>query len=139
MNSELNLEQSEYSSVTELPRGSYEDAHSWSVEEPLHDLSKNCEVLVIGCQPESISAPDVELGLTNCVEEAIPKAIENHFKRNRGLAHVSPNKRIFRNGSKTSRCGQVASEEEVEKVAEEKPKPRIGYVHLTDVPETLCR
>jgi len=62
--------------VTELPRGSYEDAHSWSVEEPLHELSKKCEVFVIGCQPESISAPDVKMELTNCVEEAIPKAIE---------------------------------------------------------------
>jgi len=26
---------------------------------------------------------------------------------------------------------EVASEEEVEKVAEEKPKPRIGYIHLS--------
>jgi coenzyme F420 hydrogenase subunit delta len=62
--------------VTELPRGAYEDAHSWSVEEPLHELSKKCEVFVIGCQPESISAPDVKMGLTNCVEEAVPLAIK---------------------------------------------------------------
>ena len=26
---------------------------------------------------------------------------------------------------------EVASNEEVEKVAEEKPKPRIGYIHLS--------
>ncbi|MGF7117233.1 coenzyme F420-reducing hydrogenase, FrhD protein [Methanobacterium oryzae] len=62
--------------VTELPRGRYEDAHSWSVEEPLHELSKRCEVFVIGCQPESVSAPDVKMGLTKSVDEAIPKAIE---------------------------------------------------------------
>ena len=62
--------------VTELPKGRYEDAHSWSVEEPLHELSKTCEVFVIGCQPESISAPDVKMGLTESVEEAVPKAIK---------------------------------------------------------------
>lgn len=62
--------------VTELPRGRYDDAHSWSVEEPLHELSKTVDVFVIGCQPESISAPDVKMGLTESVEEAVPKAIE---------------------------------------------------------------
>ncbi|MGZ7043456.1 MAG: coenzyme F420-reducing hydrogenase, FrhD protein [Methanobacterium sp.] len=62
--------------VTELPRGRYDDAHSWSVEEPLHELSKTIDVFVIGCQPESISAPDVKMGLTKSVEEAVPKAIK---------------------------------------------------------------
>jgi coenzyme F420 hydrogenase subunit delta len=62
--------------VTELPKGRYDDAHSWSVEEPLHELNKKCEVFVIGCQPESVSAPDVKMGLTKSVEEAVPKAIK---------------------------------------------------------------
>ena len=62
--------------VTEIPRGTYTDAHSWSVEEPLHELSKQCEVFVVGCQPESVSAPDVVMGLTKSVENAIPKAIK---------------------------------------------------------------
>lgn len=62
--------------VTEIPRGTYTDAHSWSVEEPLHELSKQCEVFVVGCQPESVSAPDVVMGLTKSVEDAIPKAIK---------------------------------------------------------------
>jgi coenzyme F420 hydrogenase subunit delta len=63
-------------SVDELPEGSYENVHSWPVSQPLHDLAKTCEVKVIGCQPKHVSAPDVELGLTESVEEAIPKAIE---------------------------------------------------------------
>ncbi|MDD3984923.1 MAG: coenzyme F420-reducing hydrogenase, FrhD protein [Methanobacterium sp.] len=63
-------------SVEELPKGAYENMHSWPVNQPLHDLSKVCEVMVIGVQPESISAPDIELGLTKSVENAIPKAIE---------------------------------------------------------------
>ena len=62
--------------VTELPKGRYDDAHSWSVEEPLHELNKKIEVFVVGCQPESISAPDVKMGLTKSVEEAVPKAIK---------------------------------------------------------------
>lgn len=63
-------------SVEELPKGSYENVHSWPVSQPLHDLADSCEVMVIGCQPERVSAPDVELGLTKSVEEAIPKAIK---------------------------------------------------------------
>ncbi len=63
-------------SVDELPKGAYENVHSWPVNQPLHDLSKVCEVMVVGCQPECVSAPDIELGLTKSVENAIPKAIE---------------------------------------------------------------
>jgi coenzyme F420 hydrogenase subunit delta len=66
--------------VEELPEGSYESMHSWPVTQPLHDLSEICEVMVIGCQPESVSAPDVELGLTKSVEDAIPEAIKMILK-----------------------------------------------------------
>lgn len=62
-------------SVDEIPKGSYENVHSWPVTEPLHDLAKTCEVMVIGCQPEHISAPDVEMGLTKSVEDAIPRPL----------------------------------------------------------------
>ena len=67
-------------SVDEIPKGSYENVHSWPVNEPLHDLAKTCEVMVIGCQPEHISAPDVEMGLTKSVEDAIPEAIKMILK-----------------------------------------------------------
>ena len=62
--------------VSELPEGSYENVHSWPVEQPLHELSEKLEVMVVGCQPESVSAPNVKLGLTKNVEDAIPKAIK---------------------------------------------------------------
>jgi coenzyme F420 hydrogenase subunit delta len=32
--------------------------------------------MVVGVQPETVSAPDIELGLTKSVENAIPKTIE---------------------------------------------------------------
>ena len=66
--------------VSELPEGSYENVHSWPVSQPLHELSETYEVIVIGCQPESVSAPDVALGLTKNVEDAIPKAIKMILK-----------------------------------------------------------
>ena len=66
--------------VSELPEGSYENVHSWPVSQPLHDLSETYEVIVIGCQPEYVSAPDVALGLTKNVEDAIPKAIKMILK-----------------------------------------------------------
>ena len=62
--------------VEELPEGSYENVHSWPVSQPLHELSKSCKVVVIGCQPEHISAPYVVMGLTTSVKNAIPKAID---------------------------------------------------------------
>lgn len=61
--------------VNELPEGSYENVHSWPVNQPLHELNDKVEILVIGCQPESVSAPDVKLGLTKNVEDAIPETI----------------------------------------------------------------
>lgn len=60
----------------DMPRGAYENVHTWPVEEPLHDLSEQCEVIIVGCKPKEISAPDVEIGLSKPVEDAIPKAID---------------------------------------------------------------
>lgn len=60
----------------DMPKGKYENAHTWPVEEPLHDLAENCEVIIVGCKPGEITSPDVEMGLTEAVENAIPKAME---------------------------------------------------------------
>lgn len=61
----------------DMPKGKYENAHTWPVEEPLHDLvDMGIEVVIVGCKPAEITAPDVEMGLTEPVEAAIPKAIE---------------------------------------------------------------
>lgn len=59
-----------------MPRGKYENVHSWPVEEPLHELAKDCEVIIVGCKPQEISSPDVEMGLTEPVEKAIPEAMD---------------------------------------------------------------
>ena len=61
----------------DMPKGKYENAHTWPVEEPLHDLvDMGIEVVIVGCKPAEITAPDVDMGLTESVEAAIPKAIE---------------------------------------------------------------
>lgn len=60
----------------EMPRDKYENVHTWSVEEPLHELSESCEVVIVGCRPECIPTPDVEMGLTDSVARSVPKAIE---------------------------------------------------------------
>lgn len=64
-------------SIDEIPQAKYEDVHSWPVEEPLHRLSEeqDIEIIVVGCKPKSISAPDVVWGLTEPVENAIPETI----------------------------------------------------------------
>ncbi|KZX11896.1 coenzyme F420-reducing hydrogenase, FrhD protein [Methanobrevibacter oralis] len=60
----------------DMPKAKYENVHTWPVEEPLHELSKNCEVVIVGCKPKEIPSPDVDMGLTEPVEKAIPEAIE---------------------------------------------------------------
>ena len=64
----------------DMPRGAYENAHTWPVEEPLHDLAKDMEVIIIGCKPKEISAPNVDMGLSEPVKNAIPEAIEMILK-----------------------------------------------------------
>ncbi|MCL2115213.1 MAG: coenzyme F420-reducing hydrogenase, FrhD protein [Methanobrevibacter sp.] len=65
----------------DMPKGAYENVHSWPIEEPLHDLAeKNIEVVIVGCKPKEISVPYVDMGLTDPVKNAIPKAIEMILK-----------------------------------------------------------
>lgn len=59
----------------EMPRDKYENVHTWSVEEPLHELSEKCEVVIVGCKPGEIPTPDVDMGLTEEVEKAIPETV----------------------------------------------------------------
>ena len=42
--------------------------------------NEGVEVVIVGCQPKEISAPDIEMGLTEPVENAIPKAIDMILK-----------------------------------------------------------
>ena len=59
----------------EMPRDKYENVHTYSVEEPLHELSEKCEVVIVGCKPGEITTPVVEMGLTKEVEKSVPEAI----------------------------------------------------------------
>jgi coenzyme F420 hydrogenase subunit delta len=64
--------------------GRYMDPHSWGgFKDPLTELSKRTEVIIIGCQPESIAisnidneSEDVDYWLTEHVTMAIPKAVQ---------------------------------------------------------------
>lgn len=62
--------------VEDLPPGSYRDAHSWALTEPLNRLKDRVDITIIGCQPKSVPAPDVEIGISAEVEEAIPLTIQ---------------------------------------------------------------
>lgn len=65
----------------DMPKGKYENAHTWPVEEPLHDLvDMGIEVVIVGCKPGDIPMPDVEMGLTEPVKNAVPKAVEMILK-----------------------------------------------------------
>lgn len=62
--------------IEDLPPGSYRDAHSWDLTEPLHRLKDKVDITVIGCQPKNVPAPDVEIGISTEVEDAIPLTIQ---------------------------------------------------------------
>jgi coenzyme F420 hydrogenase subunit delta len=61
--------------VEDLPPGAYRDAHSWDLSEPLQRIKDRIEVTIIGCQPARVTAPEFEIGLSDEVTGAIPKAI----------------------------------------------------------------
>ena len=65
----------------DMPAGMFECAHTYTVEEPLIELAEDgYDVKIIGCKPGEISTPDVEVGLSEPVLNAIPKAIDMIFK-----------------------------------------------------------
>ena len=61
--------------VEDLPAGSYRDAHSWDLTEPLHHLKDDIEITIIGCQPKRVTAPEFEIGLTDEVQNALPRTV----------------------------------------------------------------
>lgn len=61
--------------VEDLPAGSYRDIHSWDLTEPLQQLKDAIDITVIGCQPGKVTAPEFELGLTDEVQDAIPRTV----------------------------------------------------------------
>jgi coenzyme F420 hydrogenase subunit delta len=61
--------------VEDLPPGSYRDAHSWDLAEPLMRIKDRIEITVIGCQPKRVTDPEMEIGLSDEVLMAIPKTV----------------------------------------------------------------
>ena len=61
--------------IEDLPPGSYRDAHSWDIAEPLQRIKDRIDITVIGCQPKRVTDPDMEIGLSDEVSKAIPKTV----------------------------------------------------------------
>lgn len=61
--------------VEDLPPGSYRDAHSWDLAEPLQRIKDRIDIIVIGCQPARVTDPEMEIGLSDEVSKAIPKTV----------------------------------------------------------------
>ena len=59
-----------------MQKGKYDNPHGMTVEDPLKEISQKCEVVIVGCKPAEIPVPDVDMGLTEPVEKAIPEAID---------------------------------------------------------------
>lgn len=59
----------------EVPFGRYENPHARPGDHLLKELNKQCNVMIIGCQPKEVPKYDIKMGLTTPVKEAIPKAI----------------------------------------------------------------
>ena len=60
---------------SEVPAGRYENPHARPGEHLIEELEKQCEVVVVGCQPKEVPVVDIDMGLTTPIKEAIPKAI----------------------------------------------------------------
>ncbi|ADN35365.1 hydrogenase maturation protease [Methanolacinia petrolearia DSM 11571] len=65
-----------------LSPGAYTDPHSWGLREPLQILAEKTDIVIFGCQPESIDisqmdneADEAEFWVTESVRKAIPKAM----------------------------------------------------------------
>jgi len=61
--------------VEDLPPGSYRDAHSWDIAEPLLRIKDRIDITIIGCQPKRVTDPEMEIGLSDEVSKAIPKTV----------------------------------------------------------------
>ncbi|HUK38844.1 MAG TPA: coenzyme F420-reducing hydrogenase, FrhD protein [Methanomicrobiales archaeon] len=66
--------------VDELPAGSYRDAHSWDLTEPLQRIKDEIEIRVLACQKKYVSAPEMVIGITDEVQRSIPGAVSEILK-----------------------------------------------------------
>lgn len=66
--------------VDELPMGSYRDAHSWDLTEPLQLIKDDIRIRVLACQKKCVSAPEMVIGITDEVQRSIPDAVSEILK-----------------------------------------------------------
>ncbi len=66
--------------VDELPVGSYRDAHSWDLTEPLQRIKDGIRIRVLACQKKYVSAPEMVIGITDEVQRSIPGAVSEILK-----------------------------------------------------------
>jgi len=59
----------------DLPPGSYRDAHSWDLAEPLQRINDKIDITIIGCQPAKVTDPEMEIGLSDEIQKAIPRTV----------------------------------------------------------------
>lgn len=87
----------------DLPPGSYRDAHSWDLTEPLLRLKDSIDITIIGCQPKFVSAPEFEIGLSDEVMDAVSRTVQLVLKVI-GVDHGIPviDKEEHRRGSGTA-------------------------------------
>jgi len=62
--------------VEDLPPGAYRDAHSWDLAEPLQRIKEQIDITIIGVQPARVTSPEFEIGLSEKLQEVMPKAIQ---------------------------------------------------------------
>lgn len=62
--------------VDDLPAGSFCDPFSWDIASPFDRIRDGIDILIIGCQPQRMSYPEVRYGLSDAVRNAIPRAVE---------------------------------------------------------------
>lgn len=64
----------------ELPPGSYRDAHSWDLSEPILRIKDVIDTKIVGCQPARVTDPEMEIGLSDEVSKAIPETVREVLK-----------------------------------------------------------
>jgi coenzyme F420 hydrogenase subunit delta len=97
-------------SVEDLPAGSYRDIHSWDLTEPLQRLKDTVDITVIGCQPRRVTAPEFELGLTDEVQDAIPRTVR-HVLELLGVDYGMAIKNLRNEGRQQEAGGEICSGE----------------------------
>jgi len=58
----------------DLPPGCFCDPFCWDIADPLDLIRNRIDILIIACQPKRVTYPEVEIGFSEEVRAAIPRA-----------------------------------------------------------------